>query len=184
MHVVARLRVLSLAMALLAAPAAGAGELVAGGWAISPPSPAYPDLPSLAPDIAYDPANDLSSLVFACDRDRFFLMVVAPGFPFQPVNAAKLTVGDGGPQIDLSLRDLYGDPVADAPKIDWDASVLWSELAMEDLSEMASVATLVIAVGERRWTIGLEGFEGPAREFLTYCATGEKAEAGHYRPAD
>lgn len=168
-----------LVLFLLAAAAAVAGlsgaapaaDLVAGGWRVAQANTGYADLPNLAPEIEFDPANDLTSLAFACDPERMFLLVVAPGFPAQPVMTARLGVGDAS--VDFALRDLYGAPAADAPKIDWDATILWGEMAAEDFSEIAPADAISLAVGERQWRIALRGFEKPAREFLSICAASD-----------
>lgn len=155
-------------------------DLVAGSWKIFPPLAGSKDLPSLAADIEYDPGNDLRGIAFACDRERFYLLVVAPDFKYEPVNPARLTYGDGGPTADLVLRDLYGAPVADSPRLDWDASILYGELATEDFSAMAPLASLTLAIGEKSWRLALKDFEPASAEFLSHCATGAVGDGRYY----
>jgi hypothetical protein len=160
------------ALAAACAPTCAQTLVPVTAWQITRPAKAYADLPALRPEVDYAADNDLQSLVFVCDRDRFHLLIVAPLFKVAATAEARLTLGEGGPTLALPLRDLYRGPGREAPKLNWDATVLYAPLAMEDLSQMAPLNSLSLAIGTRRWRLPLPGFEKALPVFLTYCATG------------
>lgn len=164
------------AIAMIAAPALAAGTV----WRIATPQAGFADLPTLAPAIDEALSDGFGNLMFACDNDRVFLLVVLPSFPFGATTEGALVIGADGPRLPLELRDLYGAPVADAPRIDRDATMLWAEIAPEDLAEMAPVDLLALAVGPTDYAVPLDGFAAAVPEFLHYCATGAKGDATLY----
>lgn len=163
--------VVTFVLGLASAAAASAPmNLTVLGWHFSAPNAEFADLPSVMPEIDYTPDNDLSSLGFVCQGEDFFVLVVAPGFDHGPDTAARLILGDGGPGIDLDLRDLYSVHDPAAPKIDWDATILYAGIAMEDLSEMTPLKSLSLQVGTRQWRLPLPGFAPAMGALLDHCS--------------
>jgi len=166
-----------------AAPIAQAAEMVevpVTAWRMALPSGDYADLPKLMARTDYSSENDLRSLAFVCDRQggmpRFFILVISPGFKHDSVITARLTVGDGGPVLGLELRDLYGAPGVDAPKLDWDADILYGEADPEDLSQIAQVKALTLSIADRAWRLPLTDMDRAMPVFLDYCATGKVSD--------
>lgn len=160
--------------------AAGPATVAVTAWKLALPSHDYADLPNLTAEGDYVPENDLRSLVFVCDKrqggERFFILIVAPGFKHDPVSTVRLTLGDGGPSFSFELRDLYGAPGSDAPKLEWDADILYGEVGGEDLSEIAQVKSLTVSAAGRAWRLPLPGMAKAMPVFLNYCHTGKVSD--------
>ncbi len=173
--------VLASLAALSVTPAAAAGPvaLEISAWRLSLPDPSFADLPALVPEIDYSEANTLQSLVFVCDADSYFALVVGPLFEAPPTGKGTLALGsDKGPAMTLALRDLYSAPGADAPKLDWDSAIYYAPVDMEDLSTMASVDQLALSFAGQTWRLPLPDFDRAMPAFLEYCATGKVSDRG------
>lgn len=161
---------LALAVALASSAAVSATmNLAVLDWHFSTPNADFADLPSVMPEIDYSPDNDLRSLGFVCQGEDFFLLVVAPGFDHGSATPARLILGDGGPGIDLALRDLYAVHDPAAPKLEWDATILYAGIAMEDLSEMTLLKSLSLQIDAKEWRLPLPGFAPAMTSLLEHC---------------
>ena len=146
------------------------------GWITTEPSPAFADLPALKPDMGSSPDSELGQLVFVCRKSTpssaFFALVVAPRFAFSGTVAVRLAVegaGRGG-ALDLTMKDLYGTRGGERPKLDWDATILFAPIAMEDLGELIRAdALLVTAGGKTHRLIGGDTLRRAGGAFLAEC---------------
>jgi hypothetical protein len=137
-------------------------------WEVLLPEGGYPSIPLLLAEADYVEENDLRSLAFGCSGAQYYVFVIAPGFPLQPVNPAILRL-DGG-DLRIQLRDLYGAPAPAAPDVDWDADVLYADISPRVLSRLAGMESAELTIGSRAWTLPLPGFAEHMETFFSACA--------------
>jgi hypothetical protein len=148
-------------------------QLVAGDWHVKTPSPGRKDLPTLMTDREVTAGATLGNIVFVCDRSRYFVLLVSPFFEYRPAQAGRISFG-GGAAHATSFRDLYGtrDPLGS--KMNWDASILFSEIPKALLTQLTDGSTLRVDLGERSWAIEMKTIATQVQSFTSVCETSRR----------
>ena len=158
-------------------PAAGSAVAVANnGWITTQPSTDYADLPALMPETDFSADTDLGQFVFVCQKAEpstaFFALIVAPQFAYGPQTPARLAIdgaGSGG-ALDLTMQDLYASEAAEKPDIDWDASILFAPVEMEDIGQLIQADALLVTVAGATYRIaGGASLQQAGDAFLREC---------------
>ena len=75
------------------ASAAEPDKLHAGEWQIKMPAKAYKDLPALMTAREVTSGASLGNIVFVCDRNRYYILLVSPFFKYRPAQEGRISLG-------------------------------------------------------------------------------------------
>jgi hypothetical protein len=167
-------------------PTAGVVDIQLTGWTYNPAAKDFTDKPALVPDAEYAADNKMGYLAFTCQPGEvspaYFVLLVAPGFETrQEDNDVRLGIegaGAGG-ELRLAMRDLYATSGGERPEIDWDATILFAPIEMEDLGQVIQAPALLVEAAGQTWRLaGGDSLARPGARFIAACETGEAAIAG------
>jgi hypothetical protein len=167
-------------------PTAGVVDIPLTGWTYNPAAKDFTDKPALVPDAEYAADNKMGYLAFTCQPGEvspaYFVLLVAPGFETrQEDNDVRLGIegaGAGG-ELRLAMRDLYATSGGERPEIDWDATILFAPIEMEDLGQVIQAPALLVEAAGQTWRLaGGDSLARPGARFIAACETGEAAIAG------
>ena len=165
---------------------AGAVDIPLTGWTYNPAARDFADLPALVPDAEYSADNQMGYLAFTCQPGEvspaYFALLVAPGFVItKEDNDVRLGIegaGAGG-ELRLAMRDLYATSGGERPRIDWDATILFAPIGMEDLGQLIQSSALLVKAAGQTWRLAGGGSLARAGEkFLAACETGDASTSG------
>lgn len=168
------------------APAAGVVDIPMTGWTYNPAAQDFADLPALVPDAEYSADNQMGYLAFTCQPGEispaYFALLVAPGFAItKEDNDVRLGIegaGAGG-ELRLAMRDLYATSGGERPRIDWDATILFAPIEMEDLGQLIQARALLVKAAGQTWRLaGGGGLARAGEKFLAACETGDASTSG------
>jgi hypothetical protein len=81
--------------------------------------------------------------------------------------------GAGG-ELRLTMRDLYATSGGERPRIDWDATILFAPVGMEDLAQLIQARALLVTAAGQTWRLAGGGSLARAGDkFLAACETGD-----------
>lgn len=172
-------------------PATQAGEnpataidLPVTAWIYNAPGEGYADLPALIAETDQLADNRIGQLTFVCQAaavsPAYFAMLVAPSFQSGDAAEVKIAIEGAGAQGTLSLpmRDLYATKGGERPDIDWDATILFAPVAMEDLGAFVKADALIVSAGGANWRLaGGISLELAGEKFLAACEGGDLPES-------
>lgn len=174
-----------------ARPATQAGEnpataidLPVTAWIYNAPGEGYADLPALIAETDQLTDNRIGQLTFVCQAaavsPAYFAMLVAPSFRSGDAAEVKIAIEGAGAQGTLSLpmRDLYATKGGERPDIDWDATILFAPVAMEDLGAFVQAEALIVSAGGANWRLaGGISLKLAGEKFLAACEGGDSPES-------
>ena len=167
-------------------PTAGVMDIPLTGWTYNPAAQDFADLPVLVPDAEYSADNQMGYLAFTCQTGEvspaYFALLVAPGFDItredNDVHLGIEGAGAGG-ELRLAMRDLYATSGGERPRIDWDATILFAPVGMEDLGQLIQARALLVKAAGQTWRLAGGGSLASAGErFLAACETGDASTSG------
>ena len=167
-------------------PSAGIIDIPLTGWTYNPAAKDFADKPALVPDAEYSADNQMGFLAFTCQPGEvspaYFALLVAPGFDItKEDNDVRLGIegaGAGG-KFRLAMRDLYATSGGERPQIDWDATILFAPIGMEDLGKLIQARALLVRAAGQTWRLADGGNLARAgQRFLTACEAGDASTAG------
>lgn len=168
------------------APLPGVIDIPLTGWTYNPAAKDFADKPALVPDAEYAAGNQMGYLAFTCQPGEvspaYFVLLVAPGFDTrQEDNDVRLGIEGAGAsgELRLAMRDLYATSGGERPEIDWDATILFAPIAMEDLGQVIQAPALLVTAAGQTWRLaGGDSLARTGAKFITACETGDAAIAG------
>lgn len=169
-----------------AVPTAGVIDIPLTGWTYNPAATDFADQPALVPEAEYSADNQMGFLAFTCQPGEvspaYFALLVAPGFDTtKEDNDVRLGIegaGAGG-ELRLAMRDLYATSGGERPRIDWDATILFAPVGMEDLGQLIQAPALLVKAAGQSWRLASGGNLARAGErFVAACETGDASTAG------
>ena len=167
-------------------PSPGVIDIPLTGWTYNPAAKDFTDKPALVPDAEYAADNQMGYLAFTCQPGEvspaYFVLLVAPGFDTrQEDNDVRLGIegaGSGG-ELRLAMRDLYATSGGERPEIDWDATILFAPIVMEDLGEVIQAPALLVRAAGQTWRLaGGDSLARTGAKFILACETGGAATTG------
>jgi len=167
-------------------PSSGVIDIPLTGWTYNPAAKDFADKPALVPDAEYAADNEMGFLAFTCQPGEvspaYFALLVAPGFDTtKEDNDVRLGIegaGAGG-ELRLAMQDLYATSGGERPRIDWDATILFAPIGMEDLGQLIQARSLLIKAAGQTWRLASGGnLDRAGQRFLTACETGDASTAG------
>lgn len=156
-------------------PAAGKPiEVQHNGWIFTAPSTDYADLPALMAKTDFSPDTEMGQLVFVCQPGKpssdYFALLVAPMFKHGDSVEATLAIEGSDAALSLDMRDLYASKGSKRPGIDWDASILFAPIEMEDLGELIQAKALLVSAAGQNWRLaGGKTLKQSGQGFLSDC---------------
>lgn len=167
-------------------PSPGVIDIPLTGWTYNAAAKDFTDKPALVPDAEYSADNQMGFLAFTCQPGEvspaYFALLVAPGFGItKEDNDVRLGIeGEGaGGELRLAMRDLYATSGGERPRIDWDATILFAPVAMEDLGQLIEARALLVKAAGQTWRLAGGGSLARAGEkFLAACETGDTSSVG------
>ncbi len=159
------------------ARAAEPEQWTAREWYIKLPSKAYKDLPTLMAEHDVVGGATLGNIEFVCNRSSYYILLVTPFFKYGPTQTGRVAV-DGTEQT-TTFRDLHG--TRGAPRLDWDADILYSDFPKTMLEKLVDGATLRVDLLDLSWEIELKAISARVRAFTTFCETGRRLPGGGFR---
>ncbi|MCC0042408.1 MAG: zinc ribbon domain-containing protein [Rhodobiaceae bacterium] len=154
------------------------------GWTYKEPAADFADLPALTAEVEFGEEADMGQLTFVCQQTdpstAYFALLVAPAFAPSDEFAATITIeGSGGAgTVSLAMRDLYATTDGERPNINWDATILFAPIELEDLSVLVQAQGLIVSAAGRSWRLDTMGLAGAGEEFLTACESGGVQQGG------
>lgn len=167
-------------------PTAGVLDIPLTGWSYNAAAKHFTDKPALVPDAEYSADNQMGFLAFTCQPGEvspaYFALLVAPGFDTtEENNDVRLGIegaGAGG-ELRLAMRDLYATSGGERPRIDWDATILFAPVGMEDLGQFIQARALLVKAAAQTWRLaGGDSLARAGERFLTACETGDAPTSG------
>lgn len=167
-------------------PAAGVVDIPLTGWTYNAAAQDFADRPALVPDAEYSADNQMGFLSFTCQPGEvspaYFALLVAPGFDItKEDNDVRLGIegaGAGG-ELRLAMRDLYATSGGERPRIDWDATILFAPVGMEDLGQLIQAPALLVKAAGQSWRLaGGDSLARAGEKFLAACETGDVSTSG------
>ncbi|MBV6649696.1 MAG: hypothetical protein KI789_08240, partial [Hoeflea sp.] len=84
-----------------------------------------------------------------------------------------------GGELRLAMRDLYATSGGERPQIDWDATILFAPVGMEDLGQLIQARALLVKAAGQTWRLaGGDSLARAGERFLTACETGDTSTSG------
>lgn len=167
-------------------PSAGIMDIPLTGWTYNPAAKDFADQPALVPDAEYAADNQMGFLAFTCQpgdvSPAYFALLVAPGFDItKEDNDVRLGIEGAwaNGELRLAMRDLYATSGGERPNVDWDATILFAPIGMEDLGELIQAQALLVKAAGQTWRLASGGNLARAgQRFLTACETGDTSTGG------
>lgn len=167
-------------------PLPGVIDIPLTGWTYNPAAKDFADKPALVPDAEYAADNQMRFLAFSCQPGEvspaYFALLVAPGFDItEDNNDVRLGIEGAGAsgELRLAMRDLYATSGGERPEIDWDATILFAPIEMENLGHLIKAPALLVKAAGQSWRLaGGDSLARAGEKFIAACQTGDVSTAG------
>jgi hypothetical protein len=173
-------------------PTANVIDIPLTGWTYNAASKDFANQPALVPEAEYAADNQMGFLAFTCQPGNvspaYFMLLFAPGFDTKPDNNdVRLGIEGAGAngELRLAMRDYHATSGGERPEIDWDATVLFARIGMENLGQFAEAQALLVKAAGQTWRLASGGNLARAgKRFLTACESDDAGTAQDERGPD
>ena len=156
------------------------------GWTYNPAAKDFADLPALVPEAEYAADNQMGFLAFTCQpgavSPAYFALLVAPGFSIkQENNDVRLGMEGAGAsgELRLAMQDLYATSGGERPQVDWDATILFAPIEVEDLGQLIGANALLVKAAGQTWRLASGGnLASAGQKFFAACETDDVSTDG------
>ncbi len=150
----------------------------AGAWYVKLPSKGYKDLPTLMSEREVAGGQTtLGNIQFVCARKQYYVLLVSPFFKYELSQPGRVAIGES--EYSTTFRDLHR--TRGAPRLDWDADILFSELPKTMLEKLVDGSAFRVDARDMSWIVESKSISTSVRAFTTYCETGKRLPGGDFR---